>query len=79
MALGLLTRDFGHGWNLGAIVIFVCLFFVLFLIIYFVANFGIVATKKTLSANCTKASFGEKLQKSPYFEQKEVTCRHISD
>jgi hypothetical protein len=45
MALGLITRDFGHGWNFGAIVIF------------FSFLLALCQQKKTLSANCTKVIF----------------------
>ncbi len=39
---------------------------------FLVANFGTVATKKKLTANCTRAFFGrKKLHKSPYFEEKK--------
>ncbi len=59
MALGiLLTRDFGRGWNFGAIVIF-CLF-VFFIIIFNVANFGTVVTKKNTRCKLCKGFFLEK-------------------
>jgi len=64
MALGLLTRDFGHGWNFGAIVIFICLF--VFIFIFFnVANFGTVVTKKNTHCKLYKGFFfGEFLEKN---------------